>query len=353
MHRQTSSTQTLWPAADTMVMEHEQDEILRGLPYLQLQNSLGVEPAVVDPEPTERALSPGTRFPSPISNRTISIRRGPQIAHFPMGPDERAAAVAKVIKHENTVFWALVATTAAATLSFMSATTFLCVSVAAYGSADTGAVVWLAMSAVVVMVAAGALFIGTRKQPTRPQDEEWIELGNKRKEPDNSPAPAPGEDLPGTASASGQENPDKFWRKFARDESQLRRYVETLEERVARAEADLSRNGHEDSTSHQHVRPPPIDSFSWPIRPETRPRGFEPVQTQGSRRDLLQPDTPGKRSVAVSATQGSILTQLCAAVTEPYSPLEGKRLADKLAVNDNSPARASSIDIVSGRVPAG
>ncbi len=291
----------------------------------------------------EPGISPAlSRFPSPLDT-VISIRRGPRITHFPSSTDRpvgQAKIRSQAIRREKYIL-ALVGTAALAVVSFTAATTYLCVKISIIGEWDGGVVAWLVVSLVLCIGSSFGLFYGTIKN--LPKDPEWLELGQHGKFQRN----------PEQDSTAIQ---DRFWHKFAQYQQQLRRYVEALEDKLRHAEEKLAKeNGGTDSgrrtkagVAKEPKQPPAIPS-----------RTDNCVYGQPSGQQLLQPAMHDMATIPFSATQGSILTQLCAAVSEPYSPLAKDRgMSSPLG---NTPhavescesqrrGRLPSIDIVCGKV---
>jgi hypothetical protein len=186
----------------------------------------------------------------------------------------------------------------------------------------------------VSLISAGILFCiilrsnNNHHKNTREGDEEWIELTHRQQRA----LPAHQETGPATQSIKQRE--DAAWDKFAEDPMQVRRYVEGLENQLATS-STLAAVGY--SPGKVEVSPPPArtsGSISGGLklnRPKSiKAKGNMPMQRlprESSTQSLLQASAVGNNSnpftgpMPQSSTKGSILTELCAAVTEPYSPL--------------------------------
>jgi hypothetical protein len=217
-------------------------------------------------------------------------------------------------------------------LNLVASVTAVVVSHIEQGSAGTGLVAWAAVSGVFVLTLAGLLaitFLQYRKMSENlVSDENWIEM-HLRSRP-----------LPPRPKSEERKKEDdgatEAWQKFAQDHTQLRRYVEFLETRVGVLE-----EGRTDMSGANNTTPSNIangigqtgggnvDSDAGDNTPKAKKLN---ASSSMSHRQLLQPEPSlaGSESwqgsdnsgrIPRSDTKASILTELCEAVTEGYSPL--------------------------------
>lgn len=330
----------------------------------------GLEPsppsASVGTLPAPPTASSTGRYPTPVSH-TISIRRGPQIRHlpvpFPPSPPARAAALAKAKDKVKAVFLALVLLTLAGGLSLAAAMTFVASQAAMQGQVSGAGVGWLVTSLVVSTAGAGILYL-TRHQKPILLDDEWIELaalrgGRDLALPPPRPAAAPGTSLemPELVAGSSSAAAPAF-------DPDIRIYIEDLEFQLRQLEDRLAAASGREPTGLPGPRPAALAEMPPPVpskkgkEPADSAALFHSLTSRGSSRRLLAADALGQQHQAIpgSTTQGSILTQLCAAVTAPYSPLA----RDEAGESSKQPAasrheagehqKMSSIDIACGHM---
>lgn len=273
-----------------------------------------------------------------------SLRLGPRIRHnrLPKSPSMAVNAGQSVPKstkelwtsigRSRKIMIASAILLGLAILNLVASVTAVVVSNIEQGSAGTGLVVWAALSGAFVLTLAGLLaitFLQYRKMNENlVSDENWIEM-HLRSRP-----------LPPRPQSAERKQEDsgatEAWQKFAQDQAQLRRYVEFLEGRIGVLE-----EGQTDMTGANNNAPDSIEndigqasggnagSDAGDNTPKAKKLNSGSIM---SRRQLLQPeeslagseswqgsDTSGR--IPKSDTKASILTELCEAVTEGYSPL--------------------------------
>ncbi|EGS20135.1 uncharacterized protein CTHT_0046420 [Thermochaetoides thermophila DSM 1495] len=205
-------------------------------------------------------------------------------------------------------------------------------------------IAWMTVSISFVMVLALIVAFGwihyRKTSKTLVDDELWIQVQRR-----DRPLPP----LPQDEDKKNDETTSAAWTKFAADQEQLRRYVERLESRVAKLE------NQESGTSQSNDEPNALDNGSNSqcrsifkskgkqrlVRSKrehnasdddntaTKPKNS--LKESLSRRELLKPDSENGSSsenegshgfgIPRSDTKVSILTELCEAVAESYSPL--------------------------------
>lgn len=205
-------------------------------------------------------------------------------------------------------------------------------------------IAWMTVSISFVMVLALIVAFGwihyRKTSKTLVDDELWIQMQRR-----DRPLPP----LPQDEDKKNDETTSAAWTKFAADQEQLRRYVERLESRVAKLE------NQESGTSQSNDEPNALDNGSNSqcrsifkskgkqrlVRSKREHNASDDDNTATkpklslkeslSRRELLKPDSENGSSsenegshgfgIPRSDTKVSILTELCEAVAESYSPL--------------------------------
>ncbi|KAK3331877.1 hypothetical protein B0T19DRAFT_87856 [Cercophora scortea] len=311
-----------------------------------------------------------------------SIRRGPTIRHyrFPTLPSMTTTEACFVPAGDASETWqvgcwrtGVLVSMCMLQLSIMSTVASATVCITSPRRPETGSLIWTTVSAAFTASLAVLFYISVRnyRRITRKNAgaESWIEMHHRsRRALPPRPGTAAGERASDNAAA--MEN----WRAFASDEERLRRYVEGLEHRVAALkEAQVVANVGGDQRGDSQVRsdvfvrrdaladegvggncksPVPASERTTAdfdiggsddddeddddghdghtdgsVTPKARDlnRGLSVSRRNllGSQGNMSEPDShdPDQDAVPVSDTKASILTELCAAVTEPYSPL--------------------------------
>jgi hypothetical protein len=230
-------------------------------------------------------------------------------------------------------------------LNVVSSVTALVVTHIENGHVGLGLVAWAAVSGVFVLTFGGLLGIAFLQYRKMTEDlvsgESWIEMNLRSR-----PLPP----RPQSEERRQDNGATEAWQKFVQDHEQLRRYVEFLESRIGVLE-----EGRPNAVQQYNDGPHADDSgtgsnaacHNMDSSMLQTPRGGNTSGDAGdktpmpkklsasgslSRRQLLHPDdaTIGPESwqhsdsdgaIPKSDTKTSILTELCEAVTEGYSPL--------------------------------
>jgi hypothetical protein len=255
-------------------------------------------------------------------------------------------------------------------LSLVSSVTAVIVTHIEQGYADVGLVAWAAVSGALVLTFAGLLGIGFLQHRKMSKDlvsgENWIEMHLRSR-----PLPP----RPQSEQRNQDSGATEAWQKFVQDHTQLRRYVEFLESRIGvleegRQTTDQQNNGPKadptgtgDSAASNNINNEEnICAPSQPHDVHGPPKETTVLRGSSSRRQLLQPegsvaeskswgDCSTKGVIPSSDTKTSILTELCEAVTQGYSPLSeqmrgGSSPFPQSPNNDDTPSarpRASAL----------
>ncbi|KAL1840250.1 hypothetical protein VTJ49DRAFT_3047 [Mycothermus thermophilus] len=289
------------------------------------------------------------------------LRRGPTVRHAPLPASPNAAINACLPVPESTTgLWrgidrsrklmeASRVLLLLAVLSFVASITAMSVKAADDKPVTHGLITWALMSGVFLAIFVGFLVLGAwqRRKTTRNaiSRETWIEENVRSR-------PLPPLPRPVTETEHNTNNPDdagasdEAWHKFATDHEQLRRYVALLETRIAA----LEDGGSQKATASTHststggnipfmsgALPPSTSRVSDPKDKDKKPnyntpttsrRQLFPSRPRSDEQSLVGPeicydsDRGGAGgSMTKSSTKASILTELCEAVTEGYSPL--------------------------------
>ncbi|GAB1316202.1 hypothetical protein MFIFM68171_06412 [Madurella fahalii] len=264
-----------------------------------------------------------------------SLRRGPRLRHSRLPPSPSSAATRPWDLPKSTrELWGIVGRLRGlmiasalllelSILSFVSSITVVAMMRREHGYPGTGVVAWAALSGILVVVLPVSFWLSIlqyRKTTKRLlSGENWIEM-HRRSRP-----------LPPRPISDGEQQQDnstteEAWQKFAQDHEQLRRYVEFLENRIGVLEEGQQGahptidpgDGVAAGNSNDHEKDNGIANSN----PKPKPLK---VDRSLSRRKLIQPEAEpgpnGATAIPVSSTKTSILTELCEAVTEGYSPL--------------------------------
>lgn len=268
-----------------------------------------------------------------------SLRRGPRLRHSRLPPSPSSAATHPWNLPKSTrELWGAVGRLRGtmivsallfelSMLSFASSITVVAMTGREHEYPSAGIVAWAVLSGVLVVVLPVSFWLSIlqyRKTTKRLlSGENWIEM-HRRSRP-----------LPPRPSSDGNQQQDnsvteEAWQKFAQDHEQLRRYVEFLENRIGVLEEGRQRTRQttdpgDDAAADRDGEHPNGNSTTNGI-PKSAALD---VDRSLSRRKLLQPEAEGEpepgpnraTTIPGSSTKASILTELCEAVTEGYSPL--------------------------------
>ncbi len=200
------------------------------------------------------------------------------------------------------------------------------------GHPRAGLVAWAVVSSVLVVTFGGLLavtFLRYRKtNKDLISDETWIEMSVRSRALPSRPNNGEGKQDTGATEA---------WRKFAQDYEQLRCYVELLEGRIGVLEEGQQNANPQNEVSNGEVMgaeirtPGNVDgniiqtnSHNGGGDETPKPKAAS-LDGSLSRRQLLRPESSqgsdSNDAIPRSDTKTSILTELCEAVTEGYSPL--------------------------------
>ncbi|KAL2264476.1 hypothetical protein VTK26DRAFT_41 [Humicola hyalothermophila] len=275
-----------------------------------------------------------------------SIRRGPRLRHsrLPPSPSMPAGHGWQLPRSAREIWgivdrlWYMMLVSAAflelSILNFVSSITAVIMVHTEHRTPAVGLVAWAAVSSTFVVtfgMLLGFSILQYRKTSKNlVSGENWIEMHRRSR-----PLPP----RPGSEEREQDNAATEAWQKFAQDHKQLRRYVEFLENRVGVLEEAQSAKIHQQSEERNTGATQPAggardleagndndDGDSTPKAKKTYVGGSL------SRRKLLQRDDTGADSdmwregegnapMSKSDTKASILTELCEAVTEGYSPL--------------------------------
>ncbi len=289
-----------------------------------------------------------------------SLRRGPRLRHNRLPPSPSMAVKAgRGIPESTKQLWTgvgrsrkmMIASAVLLELSvlgFVSSVTAVIVSQAERGHPGTGLVAWAAVSSVLVVASGGMLVMAFLQHRNTNKElvsgENWIEMHLRSR-----PLPP----RPRGDQRQHDNGATEAWQKFAVDHEQLRHYVEFLEGRIGVLEEGRS-NANQDqqddgpnagvlridrnnntaaSTENNSIGQPSGSNSARKQMDDTTPKAKKQnVGGSLSRRQLLEPDESAAEpdswqeserdgTLPKSDTKASILTELCEAVTEGYSPL--------------------------------
>jgi hypothetical protein len=216
-----------------------------------------------------------------------------------------------------------------------------------HGYAGTGVVAWAVVSGVFVLTFGallGVTFLQYRKMnKDLVSGENWIEMHLRSR-----PLPP----RPQSEDRKQDNGETEAWQKFVQDHTQLRRYVEFLESRIGVLEEGRPNIGKQndgpDTDMAGVASGPTYGAMDNAISQSSSTNAdvgggggdntpkAKKLNVGGSlsRRQLLQSEdsvtepeswqgSDGNATIPQSDTKASILTELCEAVTEGYSPLSG------------------------------
>lgn len=285
-----------------------------------------------------------------------SLRRGPRLRHsrLPLSPSMAANAGRSVPKSTKKLWNALgrsrkmmLATAILLEVSILNAVSSVTAVVVTHienGYPGIGLGAWAAVSSVFVLTFGGLMVIGflqyRKLNKDVVSDENWIEM-HLRSRP-----------LPPRPQSEERRQEDngatEAWQKFTEDHEQLRRYVEFLESRIGVLEEGQPKRVQENGGPNVDSTAPGINASGalsndtigqaiggdvYDNRSDNTPKATKlNIGGSLSRRQLLQPEdsvteaeswqgSERNNTVPKSDTKASILTELCEAVTEGYSPL--------------------------------
>ncbi|SPQ26662.1 2d1b3f80-7407-4450-a725-beb46c7f2aba [Thermothielavioides terrestris] len=280
-----------------------------------------------------------------------SIRRGPRVRHSRLPPSPSMAADAgwNVPRSTRELWGALdrlrrlmlisAILLELSILSLVSSVTAAVVEHAEQGHVGLGLVAWAAVSSVFVLILAGLLGIAFLRYRRMGKDlvsgENWIEMHLRSR-----PLPP----RPQSEEREQDSGATEAWQKFVQDHEQLRRYVELLESRIGvLEEGRLGANQRNNGCSNSETAGAGSSAAGnlengkgqpgIPTHGDNTPKAKKPgLMDSLSCRQLLQAGDEGAEpepwlcndrngAILKSDTKTSILTELCAAVTEGYSPL--------------------------------
>ena len=284
-----------------------------------------------------------------------SLRRGPRLRHnlLPLSPSMAAKAGRKVPESTKKLWaavgrWRKMVVVSGVLLelsifSFISSITAVIVSHAEGGPPGAGLVAWAIVSSVFTLAFSGlltaALLQYRKMNKVLVSGEDWIEMHHLSRPLPPRPRGEERKQDNGAAEA---------WQNFARDHKQLRRYVEFLESRIGVLEegrpdgnqrneessADAFGIGNNTAADMENVIGQRSGGNNIRKEADDKTPKAKKVNVGGSmsRRQLLLPEesiaeaeswqgSDGNGTIPKSDTKASILTELCEAVTEGYSPL--------------------------------
>ena len=343
-----------------------------------------------DPKP--RAASTAARFRTTSIHSTAqttvredlvpdlgSIRRGPRLRHsrLPPSPSLPAAAHGWQVPRSAREIWGIVDRLwnvmlisaiflEFSILSFVSSITAVIMAHTEHPEGSEpriGLVAWVAVSSTFVVTFGVLLALSILQYRKTSKNlvsgENWIEMHRRSR-----PLPARPEDGEVRKRDSAVT---EAWQKFAQDHEQLRRYVEFLENRVGVLEEQRAKPQQQGEESKKTGSAQPRSGAGKGA--ETRAGDGDDDNDDGgstpkakklyvggslSRRKLLQREDTATESetwhegdpnavIPKSDTKASILTELCEAVTEGYSPLceqmpRASVLLSQASPNNNTPS---------------
>lgn len=155
------------------------------------------------------------------------------------------------------------------------------------------------------------------------QDKDWIEMHRQDRG-------LPTTITQGQIDAVTKAREDEFWTKFISEPGRIRRYVELLEEKV---------NESSEEVAAANQKPPTGINIRKVTETTNAASKLHIVvkigKSKGRTTDPVQSDRVDAE-VAPTHTKTSILTELCAAVSEPYSLLTSSNTANQPSVIEES-----------------
>ncbi|EAQ84710.1 predicted protein [Chaetomium globosum CBS 148.51] len=333
------------------------DDTLDGIIILK---SVGMPEAAPNAGASMRNISLYSRRPTTIQSEVPdleSLRLGPRLRHsrLPLSPS-MATNAGRSVPRSTKKLWSALARSrrmmfASAVLlelcilNVVASVTAVTASYIEHGYAGIGVVAWAAVSGVFALTFGallGATFLQYRKMnKDLVSGENWIEMHLRSR-----PLPP----RPQSKDRRQDNGATEAWQKFVQDHTQLRRYVEFLESRIGVLEEGRPNIGEQNNggTNTAGVVSGPtygtmenaigqsngIDADAGASGDNTPKEKKLNVGGSLSRRQLLQSEdsvtepeswqgSDGNATISKSDTKASILTELCEAVTEGYSPLSG------------------------------
>ncbi|KAK3294957.1 uncharacterized protein B0H64DRAFT_324024 [Chaetomium fimeti] len=323
-------------------------------------NSAGMPEATANVGISARNNSLYSRRPTTMQSEVPdleSLRLGPRLRHsrLPLSPSMATNAGRSVPKSTRKMWSALARSRkmmlAAAILlelsilNVVASVTAVTANHIEHGYAGIGLVAWAAVSGVFVLTFGALLGVTVLQYRRMNKDlvsgENWIEM-HLRSRP--LPPRPQGEDRKQDSGAT------EAWQKFVQDHTQLRHYVEFLESRIGILEegqpnigeqndgpdTDMTGVGSGPTSGNMEnaIGQPSGTNADGGAGNDTPNANKLNVGGSLSRRQLLQPEdsvtepeswqgSDGNATIPKSDTKASILTELCEAVTEGYSPLSG------------------------------
>lgn len=288
--------------------------------------------------------SPGQTTAESVYPDLESLRRGPRLRHNRLPQSVSMATNAgRDIPESTKQLWTAIGQSRRlmlasaillelAVVNIVASVTSVVVAHIADGHPRAGLVAWAIVSSVLVATFGGLLvvsFLGYRKSNKNLiSGETWIEMTVRSRSLPQRPK-------------SGEHKQDtratEAWERFAQDHEQLRSYVELLEGRIGVLEEDrqnanpqneVSNNdaGGVDIRTHGNTEDDIKETNPHDVGSNETPKA-KAASLDGSlsRRQLLRPESwqgsDSNDAIPRSDTKTSILTELCEAVTEGYSPL--------------------------------
>lgn len=323
-------------------------------------NSAGMPEAAPNVRASTRNNSFYSRRPTTIQSEIPdleSLRLGPRLRHsrLPLSPSMATNAGRSVPKstrklwsalsRSRKIMFASAVLLELSILNVVASITAVTASHIEHGYAGTGVVAWAAVSGVFVLTFGallGVTFLQYRKlNKDLVSGESWIEMQLRSR-----PLPP----RPQSEDRKQDNGETEAWQKFVQDHTQLRRYVEFLESRIGVLEEGrpniAEQNGGPDTDTAGVASGPTYGTMENAISQSSSTNAdagggdntpkAKKLSMGGSlsRRQLLQSEdsvtepeswqgSDGNATIPQSDTKASILTELCEAVTEGYSPLSG------------------------------
>ncbi|KAL2187082.1 hypothetical protein L209DRAFT_764075 [Thermothelomyces heterothallicus CBS 203.75] len=321
--------------------------------------SLGTAKYAPTARPPSRSGSTYSRRPMTLQSEIPdleSLRLGPRIRHsrLPLSPSMAVNGVRSVpestkklwtaVGRSRKIMLASAVLLELSILNLVAGVTAVTTSYIEHGHVATGLAAWAAVSGVFTLTSGamlGLAFLRYRKMNKElVSGESWIEMHLRSR-----PLPP----RPQSEERRQDNGATEAWNRFVQDHEQLRRYVELLESRIGaleegqpnmgqgRKEPETDANGGEsDAPSGKMERAlnaPRNTADSGSRTGDGTPKtSRSKVGDSLSRRQLLQPDDSvaeheswqggnSEATISKSDTKASIITELCEAVTEGYSPL--------------------------------
>ncbi|KAK4245216.1 hypothetical protein C7999DRAFT_43242 [Corynascus novoguineensis] len=351
-----SPTQPGYGGSNEGPVAHNKPE---GIVVLKLPGAVGSAHSIPSPPTTNDSIY--SRRPTTLQSEAPdlkSLRLGPRLRHsrLPMSPSlvlnagrgvpEGTKKLWIAVGQSRKLMLASAVFLEFSILNVVASITAVTASHIEHGHAAIRLAVWAAVSGVFVLTSGALLGVALLRYRKTNEDlvsgEGWIEMHLRSR-----PLPP----RPQREERNQENGATKAWKKFSQDRDQLRRYVEFLESRIGVLEEgrqDVGQQQHERSYTHINGgvndasacdkidMDQDLSSHTANSDGSTGNRTLRPTKLDLggslSRRRLLQPDSSTtelvtseagdvKSTIPESDTKASILTELCEAVTEGYSPL--------------------------------